>query len=65
VATLDGAKFGGMLLKAGRNELSIFVQLVFIAGFFPGEYDVGGQGIFGVGAFLKIPMTKIVAPRSI
>jgi len=66
VATMDGAKFGGMLLKTGRNQLSIFVQLGFIAGFFPGEYDVCGQGILlGVGASFEIPMTKIMARNSI
>jgi hypothetical protein len=54
VATMDGAKFGGMFLKASRNELSIFIQLVFIAGFLSGEYDVGGQGILlGVGTLSK------------
>jgi hypothetical protein len=52
VATVDGAKFGGMFLKAGRDELAVFFPPGFIAGFFAGEDHVSGQGILpGVGAF--------------
>jgi len=61
VATLDGAKFAGMLLKAGRDQLAVFVQPGFIAGFL-----AGGQGILlGVGASFQIPMTKLMERKSI
>jgi hypothetical protein len=66
VATMDGAKFGGMLLQAGRDERAVFVQPGFIAGSLAGEYHVCGQAIFlGVGAAFQIPMTKITERKSI
>jgi hypothetical protein len=45
VATMDGAKFGGVLLPAGRDKPSVFVQPGFIAGFLSREYYLGGQGM--------------------
>jgi hypothetical protein len=66
VAAVDGAKFGGMLLKAGRDELAVFVQPGFIAGLLAREDHVCGQAILlGVGASFQIPMTKIMARKSI
>jgi hypothetical protein len=66
VATMHGAKFGGMLLRADRNELAVFVQPGFTAGFLAGEDHLCGQGILlAVGASFQIPMTKIMERKSI
>jgi hypothetical protein len=66
VATMDGAKFGGMFLQAGRDELALFVQPGFTASFPAGEDHVCGQAsLLGVGASFQIPMAKIMAGKSI
>ena len=44
LATMDGAKFGGMFLKAGRDQLAVFVQPGFIAVFSRVRITYAGKG---------------------
>jgi hypothetical protein len=52
VATMDGAKFAGVLLPAGRDKLSVFVQPGFIAGFLAGVLPRRARDAPGSGSAL-------------